>query len=251
MGQAVEQSADGGRHWRTVLTPGQARPNPRTGLYQNARYASVAFLALDPLHPRSLYVGTTGALGDYLSGGAGGADGGLYYSASGAGGWRKTNDGLPFTYEPRLHTPTFGLDSLVFDPARSGVLYAQTPVAFGSPGHPAGLYKSTDGGRRWHAAVRGLQAVPQGNNLLGSYRAYPPGAFLVDRARTSVLFLVAPTGFYRSADSAEHWQRVAGVSYRDAAAVAVRIGARGAVRVYRRLRHVRERRLRRALQASG
>ncbi len=230
--QVVERSDDGGRHWRGILTPGHSTLDARTGLYHNARYDGVAFLALDPLAPRGLYVGTVGALGDYLSGGAHGADGGLYYSPNGTTGWQRLNDGLPFTYEPRLRVATFGLDSLVFDPARRGTLYAQTPVAFGSPGHPAGLYKSTDGGRHWRLAVRGLPAVPQGNNLIGPYRAYPPGALLVDRARTSVLFLVAPTGLYRSADSAGRWQRVAGVSYRDADSVAVRIGARGAVRIF-------------------
>lgn len=230
--RTVERSADGGRHWSTVLTPGVAVPDPRTGTYRNARYADVAFLAVDPHDTGGLYVGTLGALGDYLSGGAGGADGGLYYKPAGSGGWQRLDKGLSYTYEPRLHVPTYGLDSLVFDPARRGVLYAQTPPAYGSPGHDAGLYKSTDGGHSWRAAMRGLPATDQGNALIGAYHAFPPGTLLVDRSRSSVLFLVAPTGFYRSADAAAHWTRVRGVGYTDPASVTVRIGARGAVRVY-------------------
>lgn len=232
LARTVERSVDGGRHWQTIFSPGVSVSDPRSGTYRNARYADVAFLAVDPHDPTGLYAGTVGTLGDYLSGGAGGADGGLYYSPNGATGWRQLNAGLPFTYEPRLRVPTFGLDSLVFDPSRRGVLYVQTPTAFGSPGHDAGLYKSIDGGHHWRAATRGLPAVPQGNALIGAYRAFPPGALLVDRTRPNVLFLVASTGFYRSADAAEHWTRVGGVRYTDPGSVAVRIGAGGVVRVF-------------------
>ncbi len=229
--QRVERSLDGKR-WDTVLTPGVSTFDRQRNAYRNARYASVSFLAVSPHDRRGLYVGTIGALGDYLTAGAGGADGGLYYSADGASRWVALSGGLSFTYEPRLHVPTFGLDSLVFDPAQRGRMYAQTLSAFGTPGHDAGLYRSTDGGRHWRLAVDGLQAISQGNPLIGSYNAYPPGALLVDRNRTDVLFLITATGFYRSADAAGHWTLVSGVRYTDPASVAVRIGARGAVRVY-------------------
>ena len=232
LARTVERSVDGGRHWRVVLAPGASRLDQRTGLYHNARYADIAFLAVDPHQPRGLYVGTVGALGDYLAGGAGGSDGGLYYSPDGATGWRPLDSGLPFTYEPRLHVPTYGLDSLVVDPAQRGVLYVQTLATYGSPGHSAGLYKSTDGGRHWHLAARGLQPVLQANTLIGAYPAYPPGALLIDQGRASVIFLIAPTGFYRSADAAGHWRRVGDVRYADPLSVAVRSGARGVVRVF-------------------
>ncbi len=231
---SVERGANGA-HWRTVLSPGVSLPDARTGRYRNARYAGVTFLATDPHNARALYVGTVGALGDYLSGGRGGADGGLYYSADGATGWRRLTAGLPFTIEPRLRAAAYGLDSLVFDPTRPGVLYAQTPTAFGSPGHDAGLYKSVDGGTSWREATRGLQATIQANALLGAYRAYPPGSMLADPARPgrpTVLFLVTSNGLYRSADAAGQWARVAVVRYTDPASVAVRLGPGGVVRVY-------------------
>lgn len=230
--RAIERSADAGRHWRTVFTPGASLQDARAGLYHNARYADVTFVAVDPRDARGVYVGALGALGDYLSGGRGGADGGLYASADGVGGWRRLTSGLPYTYEPRLRAPAFGLDSLVFDPVRRGVLYAQTPLAYGSPGHDAGLYKSTDGGRQWRPATRGLTSEVQGSALLGPYRAYPSGALLVDRDRPNVLFLVAPTGFYRSVDGAARWARVTLVRYTDPSSVAVRIEGKGAVRVF-------------------
>ena len=232
LARTVERSVDGGRHWRVVLAPGASRLDQRTGLYHNTRYADVAFLAVDPHQPSGLYVGTVGALGDYLAGGAGGSDGGLYYSPDGATGWRPLDSGLPFTYEPRLHVPTYGLDSLVTDPAQRGVLYVQTLATYGSPGHSAGLFKSTDGGRHWHLAARGLQSVLQANSLIGAYRAYPPGTLLIDPERTGVLFLIAPTGFYRSADAAGHWRRVSAVRYADPLSVTVRIGVRGVVDVF-------------------
>ena len=77
-----------------------------------------------------------------------------------------------------------------------------------------------------------MQPVPQANTLIGPYRAYPPGALLIDYARTGVLFLIAPTGFYRSADAAGHWRRVSTVRYADPLSVAVRLGARGIVHVF-------------------
>jgi hypothetical protein len=120
---------------------------------------------------------------------------------------------------------------LVVDPAPRGGLYVQTLATFGSPGNSAGLYKSTDGGRHWHLAARGLQPVLQANSLIGAYRAYPPGALLIAPGRSSVLFLIAPTGFYRSADAAGHWRRASAVRYVDPLSVTVRIGARGVVDV--------------------
>jgi hypothetical protein len=232
LARTVERSVAGGRHWGVVLAPGAPRLDQRTGLYHNARYADVAFLAVDPHQPRGLYVGTVGALGDYLAGGAAGSDGGLYYSPDGATRWRPLDNGLPFTYEPRLHVPTYGLDSLVVDPAQRGGLYVQTLATYGSPGHSAGLYKSTDGGRHWLLAARGLQPVLQANTLIGAYPAYPPGALLIDPGRISVLFLIAPTGLYRSADGARHWRRVSAVRYADPLSATVRIGARGVVDVF-------------------
>ena len=231
LARTVERSADG-VHWRGVLSPGLSSPDARTGRYRNARYADVTFLVADPHNPRALYVGTTGALGDYLAGGRGGADGGLYYSADGATGWRRLASGLPFTVEPRLRAPAYGVDSLAFDPSRRSVLYAQTPASYGSPGHDAGLYKSVDGGARWREATHGLPFVIQGNALLGAYRAFPPSPLFVDPARPSVLFLIAPGGLYRSSDAAGSWARLAAVRYDDPASVALRLGAGGVVNVY-------------------
>src|ERR671939_44967 len=54
LARTVERSVDGGRHWRVVLAPGASRLDQRTGLYHNARYADVAFLAIDPHRPRGL-----------------------------------------------------------------------------------------------------------------------------------------------------------------------------------------------------
>jgi len=228
---AVERGTDGA-HWRAVLSPGLPLPDARTGRYRNARYSGVTFLAADPHASAALYVGTTGAVGDYLSGGRGGADGGLYYSRDGATGWRRLTAGLPYTVEPRLRVPAYGLDSLVFDPARRGVLYAQTPPSYGSPGHDAGLYKSDDGGAHWREATRGLRPVIQSNALLGPYRAYPPSPLLVDPARPAVLFLITPDGLYRSADAAGRWGRVGAVRYDDPVSIVVRPGSGAVVRVY-------------------
>ncbi len=231
LARSVERSTDGGRSWRVVFSPGASTPDARAQHYRNARYADVTFLATPP-SAGGLYVGTSGALGDYLMGGRGGADGGLYDSADGVSGWRLLSQGLPYTVEPRLRAPTYGIDTLGFDPVKRGVLYAQTSAAFGSPGRDAGLYKSVDGGAHWREATHGLPVSTRPSVLLGPYHAYPTGALLIDRARPSVLFLVASAGLYRSADGAASWARARSVLYDDPASVAVRLGAGAAVDAY-------------------
>lgn len=231
LARAVERSTDGGRSWRAVFLPGASTPDPRTQRYHNARYADVTFLTTPPFGT-GLYVGTSGALGDYLMGGRGGADGGLYYSADGTSGWRLLSQGLPYTVEPRLRVPTYGVDALGFDPMRRGVLYAQTSAAFGSPGRDAGLYKSVDGGARWSEVTHGLPVSTRPSVLLGPYHVYETGALLIDRARPAVLFLITPAGLYRSANGAASWTRATGVLYNDPASVAVRIGAGAVVNAY-------------------
>lgn len=230
LAQTVQRRVGNGP-WQTVLTPGRSTLDPRTGRTIPARYATVSFLLLDP-HAPGLYVGTVGVLGNYLTGGQGSAAGGLYYSADGVGNWQARTQGLPFTFEPRLHLPTYGLASMVVDPAQRGMLYAQTLVSFGSPGYDAGLYRSTDGGQHWTQATRGLPYVSEGNTLLGYYRAHPPGELLLDPARPWILFLVAPTGLYRSPDRGIHWGLVRQVAYSDPTTIAVRIAGKGVVRVF-------------------
>src|SRR5205085_4007895 len=65
-----QRSVDGGRHWRVVLAPSVSHPDQSAGLYYNARYADVGFLAVDPYPANGLHRGTVGAPRDVLSGGA-------------------------------------------------------------------------------------------------------------------------------------------------------------------------------------
>lgn len=230
LAQTVERRVGNGA-WQTVLTPGRPGVDAATGRVIPELYGSIRFLALDP-HDSGLYVGTEGVLGNYQLGGQGGATGGLYYSPDGIGHWESRSSGLPYTYEPRLHVPTYGIASLTIDSKQRGHLFAQISPDFGAPGLDAGLYISQDGGLHWAAGNHGLQAESRGNGLLGFYNAYPPGELLIDPTRPWILYLVAPTGLYRSPDRGLHWGRVAGVTYDDPTTVAVRLSTRGAASAF-------------------
>src|SRR5579883_1787574 len=230
LAQTVERRVGNGA-WQTVLTPGRPGVDAATGRVIPQLYGSISFLALDP-HDSGLYVGTEGVLGNYQLGGQGGATGGLYYSPDGIGHWESRSSGLPYTYEPRLHVPTYGIASLTIDSKQRGHLFAQISPDFGAPGLDAGLYISQDGGLHWAAGNHGLQAESRGNGLLGFYNAYPPGELLIDPTRPWILYLVAPTGLYRSPDRGLHWGRVAGVTYDDPTTVAVRLSTRGAASAF-------------------
>ena len=81
----VVRSADGGRTWSVIFSPGDplAADPATTGACLPGNYAHVTFLALDPGRPRALYIGTEGALGDEQDNGCGNAPGGLFYRATG------------------------------------------------------------------------------------------------------------------------------------------------------------------------
>jgi hypothetical protein len=124
-----------------------------------------------------------------------GTDSGLYASRNSGRSWRPANRGLPGT------DSTTGATDLPV-----GAVAAAPDDGLLFIGTARGVFKSTDGGRRWRPANRGLPATDPfsgvsatGVQSLVAYR---------DRRRHA-LYLVAATsrGLFRSTDGGERWQR--------------------------------------------
>ena len=154
-GLGILESADGGSSWR----------RGRDALSRR----DVSAVAVDPRHPRTLYAGT---------------DEGLIKSFDGGGTWRMANTVLGSHGRDRASGQ---VSSLVVDPLDSQTVYATARCA--------GIFRSTDGGRRWSAANAGRRFGCLDTSL--ALAASAPHA----------LFGVYPgRGVFKSTDGGIHWR---------------------------------------------
>lgn len=111
---SVFKTRDGGASWEKMAT--------------DLSSYRVLSLALDPLHPASVYAGTMGDA--------------VYKSPDGGQRWIAHNAGL------KEHVSV--VNRFVFDPRDSDMIYAATTV---------GVFRSTDGGRLWEERMTGMKEV--------------------------------------------------------------------------------------------
>lgn len=112
--ESVYKSRDAGQTWTRMAT--------------DLSSYRVLSLALDPLHPASVYAGTMGDA--------------VYKSPDGGQRWIAHNAGL------KEHISV--VNRFVFDPRDSETVYAATTV---------GVFRSTDGGRLWEDRMAGMKEV--------------------------------------------------------------------------------------------
>jgi len=130
----------------------------------------VRSLAVDPLDPDHLLLGTSA--------------GQLYVSQDGGENWQR----LAQLGEQAQYV----LDNIVFDRVQPGTIYV---AGWNVEGSDSGdLFRSTDGGKSWHA-IRGLHGK--------SIRA-----FAIAPSNSAVLVAGALDGLYRSTDSGATWERI-------------------------------------------
>jgi len=136
-------------------------PNPR-----------VENFAIDPRSPSTIYAGTS--------------NDGVFRSRDGGGTWQQAASGLSELAIPSLHRPLYeGIREIEVSPAAGSPLFLTHMYR--------GVYKSDNGGERWHEANHGLIAT----------RVW---AVEVDRHAPSVLYAATyMNGVWRSADSGRHW----------------------------------------------
>ena len=136
--------------------------------------AVVSSIAVDPITPSTLYLGTT-------TNGFGPEGHGIFKSIDGGESWGAVNNGL---------TTSFSLDiqAIVLDPKTPGTLYAASDA----------IYKSIDGGAHWDPASIGIS-----DEVI---------ALVIDPETSATVYAVTShSGIFRSADGGDFWTQIGGV----------------------------------------
>lgn len=175
-GDGVYKSLDGGKSWENV------------GL---AKSEHIAKILVDPRDSNVVYVAAQGPLW------APGGDRGLYKTTDGGKTWNAV-------LAPSEHT---GITDVVMDPRNPDTLIAAAyqrrrhvfTVINGGP--EGGLHKSTDGGKTWRKLKGGLPGGDVGRIGLAMAPANPDVVYAVVEATDK------GTGFYRSRDLGETWEK--------------------------------------------
>ena len=156
------KTTNGGRSWRPLES--------RSG---------VEAVAVDPKAPSTVYLGTVRL---YVGGGRTPQ---LFKSQDGGRTWRPSGAGLGGA----------SIGEIAIDPLNPAVLYAGTTsdaVTYGS----RGVFKSTDGGRRWRLASRGLGRDVEVEDLA------------INPVRTSTVYVATWDGVFRTTNGGGRWKPV-------------------------------------------
>ncbi len=178
-GDGVYKSLDGGQSFQKM------------GLEKSEHIAKIL---IDPRNSDVIYVACQGPLW------APGGDRGLYKSINGGRSWEKVLSISENT----------GITDIVMDPRDPDTLYAaayqrrrhQWVLLDGGP--ESGIHKSTDGGKTWRTINRGLPGGDKGRIGLAISPMQPDVLYaIVEAAKEG-------SGFFRSADRGETWNRQSG-----------------------------------------
>ena len=156
-------------------------------------------IVIDPLHPQTLYVGTSPAY-DTTQIATPTIASGVFRSDDGGMTWSPRSNGLPFY--PGSTTTHLDILSLAIHPTNPNVLWASAYNLNAVPHTDyAHVYKSTDGGGNWTDSSTGISA--------GDIRQ-----LLVDPADPDTIYAAAggyfsnPTGVYKSSDGGATWHSI-------------------------------------------
>jgi hypothetical protein len=224
-GPTVEQSANGGAQWTTLLTSGltqQLAAQTPAAVAAGAGCAPANYVtvrALAPVAARgasapTLYIATAGRAGDYLEYGCDSAVGGLFARQPGGSVTPLGSAGLPYDQDPASRTiRAYDVDMVTPDPQRSAVLYVHAGPGTGPGSPPEGLYKSIDGGQHWTEIDNGIRPSAVITNSVGlAVPKYGPGTFSIAPGAPQRLTWTTDTGTYTSLDGGAHWQPSSGVT---------------------------------------
>jgi photosystem II stability/assembly factor-like uncharacterized protein len=176
-GDGVYKSTDAGKTWK------------RVGL-ENSEH--IGKILIDPRNSNVVYVASQGPL----------------WSPGGERGLYKTTDGGT-TWSRILHiSDDTGISDIVFQPRKPDVIFAsayQRRRAVGQMiggGPEGGIFKSTDGGKKWTKLTKGLPTDDTGRAGLAVDARNPNRVYAIVDAKQH------ESGFFRSDDAGATWTRI-------------------------------------------
>jgi len=175
-GDGVYKSVDGGKSWKNM------------GL-KNSEH--IGMIEIDPRDSDVIYVAATGPLW------SAGGDRGLYKSVDGGENWENI-------LEVSEHT---GINEVHLDPRNPDVIYATAHqrrrhvFTYISGGPESAIYKSTDGGNTFRKIMKGMPGGDIGRIGLDISPANPDVVYATVEAQQG------KSGFYRSTDRGESWEK--------------------------------------------
>lgn len=175
-GDGVYKSIDGGKSWKHM------------GL-KNSEH--IGMIEIDPRDSDVVYVAATGPLW------SAGGDRGLFKTTDGGETWQNI-------LEISEHT---GINEVHMDPRNPDILYATAHqrrrhvFTYISGGPESAVYKSTDAGASWKKIMKGMPSGDIGRIGLDISPANPDIVYAVVEAQED------KSGFYRSNDLGESWER--------------------------------------------
>jgi photosystem II stability/assembly factor-like uncharacterized protein len=175
IGDGFYMSTDAGENWI------------KTGGLDSTEH--IAKIAIDPLHPSTIYVAAPGP---------------LFADSRHRGLYKSTDGGKTFANIFYVNEKT-GCADICLDPKNPEVIYAsfwecrRLPYLFNSGGEGSGLFKSLDGGKSWKPLENGLPAKPFGRVALAISPSAPNKLLAIVES--------AKTGLYITSNGGESWKQ--------------------------------------------
>lgn len=187
-GVGLYKSSDAGHTWQLLTSSEKAVIPKRIGV-----------IAINPFDSRHVMIGGVG-LAEVS---ANGKDfGGMYVSFDGGITWNRS------TF---VSSQNYWCHSIVFHPQKKGTIYA----TFTEQGSRSGIYRSTDGGKKWEHLTKGLPAPASfGRTSLAMNLSNPDVlyAFAKNEASGDKDLLL---GVFRSTDGGDSWKNIQGTHFRN------------------------------------
>jgi photosystem II stability/assembly factor-like uncharacterized protein len=171
-GVGIYRTQDGGATW-VLWAPAQQMKIPRR----------IGTIAIDPFDSKHIRIG------------------GVRHSPTDVAGMFVTRDaGATWTMETFVSTTAYFCHSIVFHPARKGILFATVD----EQGSRNGIWRSSDGGASWSQLTKGLPAAPKMHRTsLAIARSKPEWIYAVTANSTDGLL-----GVFRSQNGGSTWKDI-------------------------------------------
>ena len=166
-----------------------------TPIFDRENSYSIGCIAVDAGNPNTVWVGS----GENVSGRHVGFGDGIYKSLDGGKTWK--NMGLKNSEH---------IAKIIIDPRDSNVIYAAAEGGLWSPGAERGVFKSSDGGATWQAALQISKDTGVTDIAMDLQNPAVLYAAAYQRRRSVAAFMAGgpESGIYKTVDSGKHWQKL-------------------------------------------